>query len=145
MLLPSPLLLHLTSSFVISTLRLTVEPENYEEFRWTDALVTPFILISPNRNISFSLRGASFLADELPLSTVPPDEPSPKRFIISARCEHGFALRVHVGEAEKTFPSPSFCANHGMNGGCTAYVVLSWPCKGFFFGHRLRKRSLMLR
>lgn len=116
MLLPSPLLLHLTSSFVISSLRLIIEPENFDDFRQKDALVTPFILISPNRNISFSLRGASVLADTLPLATVMPDEASPRQFLISARCYHGFALRIHVGEDERTIPSPSFCASHGMNG-----------------------------
>jgi hypothetical protein len=117
----APLLLHLTSSFLISTLRLVVEPEDYASLVDQESSIqTPFILISPNRNISVSLRGRTILADGLPLISTGSSqifEPSDGNGItITARCQHSFAFRLSVGEFERTIASPSFCANHGMNG-----------------------------
>ncbi|KAI6182868.1 hypothetical protein M3Y97_00426900 [Aphelenchoides bicaudatus] len=112
MIAQSPLLLHLTASFLISTLRMQIEPENY-----IDGVVqTPLILISPNRNISLGLHGNVVLADGLPLSGEQSSTSTNERGItIMARCEHGFAFRLNVGDLERTIGSPSFCANHGMN------------------------------
>ncbi|KAI6207840.1 hypothetical protein M3Y96_00051600 [Aphelenchoides besseyi] len=122
MLAQTPLLLHLTSSFLISTLRLHIEPENVNQQN-DSTIQTPFILISPNRNISFTLRGSTVLADGLPLMST--DHSSPLASLstpitngvatVTARCQHGYAIRLNVNEFERTIPSPSFCANHGMN------------------------------
>lgn len=115
MIAQSPLLLHLTSSFLISTLRLQIEPENP-----TDVIVqTPLILISPNRNISLALHGNAILADGLPFmsSSQQPTANGADRnkFTVMARCEHSHAFRLSVDDLERTFGSLSFCANHGMN------------------------------
>jgi hypothetical protein len=112
MIVQSPLLLHLTSSFLISTLRLQIEPESP-----TDSLVqTPLILISPNRNISLGLHGNAVLADGLPLSGNQQFSTGDgSKLTVMARCEHGFAFRLNVGDMERTIGSPSFCANHRMN------------------------------
>ncbi|KAI6241244.1 hypothetical protein M3Y99_00348500 [Aphelenchoides fujianensis] len=121
MLAQAPLLLHLTSSFLISTLRLHIEPENADLRNHEDVIQTPFILISPNRNISLSFRGSTVLADGVPLMTTnratqpPARSPPDGLFTVTARCQHGFAIRLIVNDFESLIPSPSFCANHLMN------------------------------
>lgn len=113
MIAQTPLLLHLTSSFLISTLRLHIEPEVSLD---DQAVQTPFILISPNRNISLSLHGQSILADGLPLLSGNKNGVYDNGGItVMARCQHGFAFRLSVGNLDRTLASPSFCANHGMN------------------------------
>lgn len=115
----SPILLHLTSSFLISTLRLNVEPEFFP-LNDSTQIQTPLILISPNRNISFGFHGQSIVADGLPLMSGSLSSNEDKRgergeFTVTARCEHGFAFRISVGNLERTIGSPSFCTNYGMN------------------------------
>lgn len=122
MLLQPPVLLHLTSSFLISTLRLHVEPERAPEQEpgVEEQAQTPLLLISPNRNVSLTLRGPTLLADKLPLlgSAGVWTYAGQGAFPVTALCHGGFGLRLTVGEAERTLPSPSFCANHGLNSEC---------------------------
>jgi hypothetical protein len=82
------------------------------------SIQTPFILISPNRNISLGLHGSSVLADGLPLLSGAKESRGAYDnggITVMARCQHGFAFHLSVGDLERTIASPSFCANHGMN------------------------------
>ncbi|CAD5210054.1 unnamed protein product [Bursaphelenchus xylophilus] len=114
MLLQSPLLLHLTSSFLISTLRIHVEPEDATSVNGDD-VQTPLILISPNRNMSLTFRGNAMLVDNLPLAGSGGLYTLKGPFAISANCQHGFSFKVSVDDAERVLASPSFCTNHGLN------------------------------
>jgi hypothetical protein len=117
MIAQTPLLLHLTSSFLISNLRLFIEPETPLDER---SIQTPLIFISPNRNISLSLQGSTIFADGLPLlSNIKSNEVKNNSVItLTAKCQHGFAFRLNVGDLERTIASPSFCAHHKMNREC---------------------------
>jgi hypothetical protein len=68
--LPSALLVHLTSSFLISTLRLIIEPErNATQSASSHSVQTPLLLISPHQNLSIAVRGGrQVLADWLPVA-----------------------------------------------------------------------------
>lgn len=114
MIAQTPLLLHLTSSFLISNLRLFIEPEKLLDEK---SIQTPLIFISPNRNISLNLQGSTVLADGLPLmSNANSDAINEKSLItVTAKCQHGFAFRLNAGDLERTIASPSFCAHHKMN------------------------------
>ncbi|KAI1706317.1 cadherin-like domain-containing protein [Ditylenchus destructor] len=114
MLSPQPLLIHLTSSFLISTLRLTVEPDSSalgDPFR----IQIPFVLVSPHSNISFSLwdNGTRLVADNLPVG----DVKGGQKFRISARCQHAMAFRIRLEgtNMERMIPSPDFCTPFGMS------------------------------
>ncbi|CAD5206846.1 unnamed protein product [Bursaphelenchus okinawaensis] len=114
MLLQSPLLLHLTSSFLISTLRVHVEPEDPSSLVEED-VQTPFILVSPNRNISISLRGNAMVVDNLPFTGSTGLWTVKGGFVLSANCQHGFSFKLSIDDAERILASPSFCTNHGLN------------------------------
>ncbi|KAI1698135.1 cadherin-like domain-containing protein [Ditylenchus destructor] len=114
MLSPQPLLIHLTSSFLISTLRLTVEPDSNaldDPFR----IQIPFVLVSPHSNISFSLwdNGTRLVADNLPVG----DVKGGQKFRISARCQHAMAFRIRLEgtNMERMIASPDFCTPFGMS------------------------------
>lgn len=108
--LPAPLFIHLTSSFLLSNLRLTIEPENLNS-----RLQIPIVLLSPNRNISLFLQNNLLLADDLPISKL---FNFANKFLVNINCQHGLALQISVEKqnSKRVITSPSFCANYGMTG-----------------------------
>lgn len=110
----SPLFIQLTSSFLLSNLRLTIEPESKNP---SSHIQTPLILVSPNRNISLSLQQNHLLAEKLLISEIFTPL-SAHGFTLAIGCQYGFAFRINVEERnmERIITSPSFCTNRGLNG-----------------------------
>ena len=104
MTIASPVLTNLFLSFIVATLRLTVEPGE-------DSGVI-FSLISPNRNISFKLKDKILFADSTGINR----NPIEGEFRFSVRCLNDFALKLEVNEDSKVIPSPSLCKKESRNG-----------------------------
>ncbi|KAE9552084.1 hypothetical protein FO519_004710 [Halicephalobus sp. NKZ332] len=99
----SPVLIQLVLSFIVATLRFTVEPGG-------DSGVV-FSLISPNRNISFKLKDGVLFADSTSINRNPVEG----EFRFSVRCLNDFALKLEVNDDSKVIPSPSLCKKESKN------------------------------
>lgn len=113
--LPSPLLIQLTTSLVVSTLHLTIEfhknaPQSYDS--------VPFALVSKNRNLSFAIHNGVFMVDNLKVADLKEVFKKVEVTVlnVSARCVTEFAFKVVVGEESIVLTSPSICSAHATNG-----------------------------
>lgn len=105
MAIASPILIQLGLSFIIATLKLIIEPNNFN-----DGII--FILKSPNRNISFNLKNGIFYADSMAINR----KPFNSDFKFIAKCINDFALKIEVDSEFKVIPSPSLCKKDSKNG-----------------------------
>uniref|UniRef100_A0A7E4US38 Cadherin domain-containing protein n=1 Tax=Panagrellus redivivus TaxID=6233 RepID=A0A7E4US38_PANRE len=99
----APSLVPLTVSLFVATLRLIIDPVPD-----IPPNAVAFALISPNRNISFSIRDGLLFADSTPISKSPLTNEG-TTFNFSARCLNDFALKLEANADSKVIPSPSLC------------------------------------
>ncbi|KAK0425800.1 hypothetical protein QR680_009393 [Steinernema hermaphroditum] len=103
-----PALLPLSTSLAVATLHFVVDLAAKST---PSGDVFPFVLISPNRNLSVELVPRHVLIDGLPVF----ERHEERVFRFKLRCLTDAALQIAVNDHPTVVSSPSFCASHHLN------------------------------